>query len=90
MSHTIRDKARLRARIRRIRGQLEGVDRALEAEADCAEVLRQLASIRGAMAGLTAEVIEGHLLEHVLAPETDAARRQGGRELLEVLRTYMK
>ena len=90
MSHTIRQKEKLIARVRRLRGQLEGVERALGAEADCTEVLRQLASIRGAMNGLTAEVMEDHLREHVLAAETETDRRQGGEELIEVIRTYMK
>lgn len=90
MAHTIRQKAKLIARVRRIRGQLEGVERALEAEAACAEVLRQLASVRGAMNGLTAEVMEDHLREHVLAAGTDAERRQGAEEMAEVIRTYMK
>jgi DNA-binding FrmR family transcriptional regulator len=90
MSHTIRQKNKLVARVRRIRGQLEGIERALEGEAACAEVLRQLASVRGAMNGLTAEVMEDHLREHVLAAGTEAGRRQGGEEMIEIIRTYMK
>ena len=90
MSHTIRQKEKLIARVRRLRRQLEGVERALGAAADCTEVLRQLASIRGAMNGLTAEVMEDHLREHVLAAETETDRQQGGEELIEVIRTYMK
>ncbi|ENO90016.1 metal/formaldehyde-sensitive transcriptional repressor [Thauera linaloolentis] len=90
MAHTVRQKEKLIARIRRIKGQLEGVERALEAEAACAEVLRQIASVRGAVSGLTVEVMEDHLREHVLAAGTDAERRQGGEEMIEVIRTYMK
>lgn len=90
MTHTIRQKDRLIARVRRIRGQLEGVERTLSGEAPCAEVLRQLASVRGAVSGLTAELMEDHLREHVLAAETEADRRQGGEEMIEVIRTYMK
>lgn len=90
MSHTIRDKEKLIARVRRLKGQLEGVERALAAEAACGEVLRQLASVRGAMNGLTAEVMEDHLREHVLEAVTEADRRQGGEEMIEVIRTYMK
>lgn len=90
MSHLAADKDRLIARVRRLRGQLEGVERALSAEADCAEILRQLASIRGAMNGLTAEVMEDHLRAHVLDAQTDAARVQGGEELISVIRTYMR
>lgn len=90
MTHTIRQKDKLIARVRRLSGQLQGVERALEGEAPCAEVLRQLASVRGAINGLTAEVMEDHLREHVLAAETEAERRQGGDDMIEVIRTYLK
>jgi DNA-binding FrmR family transcriptional regulator len=90
MSHTIEQKDRLIARVRRIRGQLEGVERALEGEAHCAEIMRQLASVRGALGGLTAEVMEDHLRHHVVAAETKADLEKGGQELIEVIRTYMK
>ena len=90
MSHTARQKDKLIARVRRIKGQLEGIERALEAESACAEVLRQIASVRGAVNGLTVEVMEDHLREHVLAAPTDDDRRQGGEEMIEVIRAYMK
>ncbi|NIJ42458.1 DNA-binding FrmR family transcriptional regulator [Parvibaculum indicum] len=90
MAHTIRKKDKLIARIRRLKGQLEGVERALDSEKPCAEVLRQLASARGAMNGLTAELLEDHLREHVLRAGSAAEREQGGEELLGIIRTYMK
>ena len=90
MSHTSRQKDKLVARVRRIKGQLEGIERALESDAACVEVLRQIASVRGAVNGLTAEVMEDHLREHVLEFETDKERRQGGEEMVEVIRAYMK
>jgi FrmR/RcnR family transcriptional regulator, repressor of rcnA expression len=88
--HTQKHKDRLIGRVRRLKGQLEGVERALNGEAPCGEILRQLASIRGAISGLTAEVMEHHLREHVLEAETEADRRLGGEELRGVLRTYLK
>ena len=91
MSHTAREKAKLLARVRRIRGQVEAIVRALEAEAGCAEVLHLLAASRGAMNGLMAEVIEDHVREHVAARDlTDAERGEGADELLEVIRAYLK
>ncbi|MFV0384427.1 metal/formaldehyde-sensitive transcriptional repressor [Paracoccus sp. (in: a-proteobacteria)] len=90
MTHTIRDKTPLIARIRRIKGQLEGVERALDAETGCAEILRQLASIRGAMNGLTREVMEDHLREHVVEAASEAERRHGADEMIEILRSYLK
>ena len=90
MSHTVHQKDKLIARVRRLKGQMEGIERALEGDAGCGEILRQLASVRGALAGLTAEVIEDHLRHHVVEAETEAGRRQGGEELIEVIRTYLK
>jgi FrmR/RcnR family transcriptional regulator, repressor of frmRAB operon len=90
MSHTIREKAKLLARVRRLKGQMEAVERALEAESPCGEVLQLLASIRGALAGLTGEVIEDHLHEHVLHAEDEKARAKAADELADVLRTYIR
>lgn len=90
MAHTIRQKEKLIARVRRLKGQLEGVERALAADVACGEVLRQLASIRGAVSGLTAELMEDHLRSHVLDAETEADRRSGTEEMIEVIRTYLK
>ncbi|MCB4771663.1 metal/formaldehyde-sensitive transcriptional repressor [Ancylobacter sp. Lp-2] len=90
MSHIAKNKAKLLARIRRLKGQMEAIERSLEAEAPCADVLNQVASVRGAINGLTAELIEDHIHEHVLAVEDPAAREAGAEELIDVIRTYMK
>ena len=92
MSHTIKHKDKLLARVRRLKGQIEAVERSLEADAPCGEVLNLAASMRGAITGLTAELIEDHIREHVSNPDKDdnAARAQGAAELIEVVRTYLK
>jgi DNA-binding FrmR family transcriptional regulator len=91
MSHTIREKNKLLARVRRIRGQMEAVERALEEEIGCADVLQLIASVRGATNGLMAEVLEDHIRLHVADPALDAVtRRDGADELIEVVRTYLK
>jgi len=91
MAHTIREKTKLLARVRRIRGQVEAVERALEEEIGCADVLQLIASIRGAVNGLMSEVLEDHIRLHVADPALDHARRRDGtEELIEVVRTYLK
>lgn len=90
MSHTHRSKDKLVARIRRLKGQMEAVERALANEQPCGDVLQLLASIRGALSGLTVELMQEHLSEHVVQAETDAERRQAASELAEALRTYMR
>ena len=92
MAHTIKEKTKLLGRVRRIRGQVEAIERALEAELGCRDVLMLVASVRGAVNGLTAELVEDHIRHHVVDPasEPDASRAKGAAELIEVVRTYLK
>jgi DNA-binding FrmR family transcriptional regulator len=92
MGHTIKAKSKLIARVRRIKGQVEAVERALEAELGCSDVLMLVASLRGAVQGFNAEVMEEHIRNHVVNPDTDtdAERARGAAELIEVVRTYLK
>ena len=90
--HTVREKQKLLARVRRIRGQVEAVERALEAEAGCGKVMHLLASTRAAMAGLMAEVVEDHVRTHLVDSEKHpgALDEDAAEELLTVVRTYLK
>ena len=90
MSHLSKDKTRLLARIRRLKGQMEAIERALEADAPCGDILNQVASVRGAVAGLTAELIEDHIREHISNPDHDEDPAQGAAELIDVVRMYLK
>jgi DNA-binding FrmR family transcriptional regulator len=92
MAHTIREKSRLLARVRRIRGQMDAVERALSGEIGCGDVLQLLASVRGAVNGLMAEVMEDHIRFHVVDPahEKNRGRAQAAEELIEVVRSYLK
>ncbi|MEG0880678.1 MAG: metal/formaldehyde-sensitive transcriptional repressor, partial [Janthinobacterium sp.] len=52
MGHTAHNKTRLLNRVKRIRGQVEGLERGLEEGRDCGEVLQLIAAVRGAVNGL--------------------------------------
>jgi DNA-binding FrmR family transcriptional regulator len=90
MSHTQREKVKLLNRIRRIRGQIEAVERALEEEKGCATVLHLIVAARGAMNSLMTEVIEDHIRLHVVDPVQDAERTRGAEELIEAFQAYLK
>ncbi len=92
MSHTIKDKEKLIARVRRVRGQTEALERALEQEKGCAEVLHLAVAARGAMNSLMAEIIADHIRTHVVDPatETDRDRAESAAELIEVVQSYLK
>lgn len=91
MAHTTRNKDKLVARVRRIRGQMEAVERALAEERGCSAVLHLIAGARGAISGLMAEVIEDHVEMHVASADlTEEARHEGAADLISVVRTYLK
>ena len=90
--HTIREKHQLLGRVRRIRGQVEAIERALEAEAGCETIMHQIAGVRGAMAGLMAEVIDDHIQTHLvdLDKHPGALDAEAAEALMAVIRTYLK
>ena len=90
MSHTTKNKKKTLTRVRRIKGQVEAIERALEGESDCEDILQLVASCRGALNGLMAELIEGHLRFHVLNPaaETHPSQLEAANELISVVRRY--
>jgi DNA-binding FrmR family transcriptional regulator len=92
MTHTVREKQKLLARVRRIRGQVEAIERALESEAGCEKVMHLLAGLRGATSGLMAEVVEDHVRTHLVDTHRHpgALNVEAADQLLDVIRTYVK
>lgn len=90
LSHIKRDKAKLLNRVRRVRGQIEAVERAIEDEQGCADVLHLIVTARGALSGLMTEVIEDHIRLHVVDPAKGDERERGAEELIEAVQTYLK
>jgi FrmR/RcnR family transcriptional regulator, repressor of frmRAB operon len=91
MSHTHANDDQLRARVRRIAGQVAAIEKALAEKAGCAAVLHQVAGVRGAVNELMDELIEDHLREHVVGAElSDAEREAGADELIAAIRRYAK
>lgn len=90
LSHTKREKLKLLNRVKRVRGQIEAVERALEEEKGCATVLHLIVTARGAMSSLMTEVIEDHIRLHVVDPVRDSERSRGAEELIEAVQAYLK
>jgi DNA-binding FrmR family transcriptional regulator len=86
MSHTIQHRRKLAARVSRIRGQIDALARALDAGAECGDVLRLIASARGAMNGLMAEVLEGHIRDHAFR----SGSRAEADDVIDIVRSYLK
>ncbi|PZP30654.1 MAG: regulator [Roseateles depolymerans] len=91
MPHSPEDKRNALLRVRRIRGQAEALERALDAGEDCGPVLQQLAAIRGAINGLMSEVLESHLREQLATvPDPDDRHAQLVQDMTTLVRTYLK
>ena len=92
MSHTTKNKVKTLSRVRRIKGQVEAIERALEGYSECEEILQLVASCRGALNGLMAELIEGHLRFHVLVEgqKTLPSQHEAADELMTVVKRYLR
>ncbi|WP_147196125.1 metal/formaldehyde-sensitive transcriptional repressor [Pantoea sp. MBD-2R] len=91
MPHSAEDKKKALNRIKRIQGQCEGIQRSLEAGADCAPILQQIASAKGALSGLMSEILESYVREEFLGQtgEQSLSEKQIA-EFLGLMRSYMK
>ena len=92
MRHTIEEKSKLLQRVRRLRGQVDAIERALEADADCAKVMQLTVSVRGAANSLMAELLEDHIRLHVSDPmrDRDRERAKGAKHLIDVVHAYLR
>jgi DNA-binding FrmR family transcriptional regulator len=92
MSHTIREKQKLLIRVRRLRGQVEAIERALEEESGCEKVMHLIAGVKGATASLMTEVMEDHVRGHFVETKhrKDGSMTEAAEQLIDVLHAYLK
>jgi DNA-binding FrmR family transcriptional regulator len=92
MAHIVRDKQKLLNRVRRIGGQVRAIEKAVDEGQDCAIVLQTIAACRGAINGLMAEVVEGHIRYHVVDPDHRPTSEQAraAQELIDIVNRYLK
>jgi FrmR/RcnR family transcriptional regulator, repressor of frmRAB operon len=92
MGHATTEKAKLLNRLKRMRGQIEAMERAVDADNECSAVLQQATACRGALDGFIAELIEDHIREHMVDPSAgrDAPQSVAAEELIEIVHQYLK
>jgi DNA-binding FrmR family transcriptional regulator len=91
MSHLVKEIQKLVARIKRIRGQVDAIERSLSTGDDCADVLMLLANVRGGINSLMAEVLEDHIRVHMLTPDKNSAPpTELAEDLIDLVRAYLK
>lgn len=92
MGHVAKEKTKLLNRLKRMRGQIEAIERAVDADDECAAVLQQATACRGALDGFIAEVIEDHIREHMLDPREarDSPQVEAAEQLIDIVHQYLK
>lgn len=85
-----KDKDSLLTRVKRIEGQAKGIQRMIEEDRYCIDIVQQLSALSSAAEEVTLLILQSHIEGCV----SDAIREQGGeahiRELMETLRKAMK
>jgi DNA-binding FrmR family transcriptional regulator len=90
MSLHEREKLKLLQRIRRLRGQLDAVERLVNADGDCGEQLMLLAAVRGGINGLMGEILETHIRFHLVDGAKEQIAPELAEDLIELVRAYLK
>lgn len=85
-----RDKLKLLQRLRRVRGQMDAVERSLEADEDCNGQLMLLAAVRGGVNGLMAEILERHIRLHLTDGARDKIAPELAEDLIDLVHAYLK
>lgn len=91
MPKNIDDKKRMLVRVRKLQGQMQAIERALEGDLPCTATLQQICAVRGALNGLMNELLEIHLKDSLVVGESTALER--AEELVEIskiLKSYLK
>ncbi len=84
------DKGDLLRRLRKIEGQVRGVQRMIEEDRYCMDILVQLAAIKSAIHNIGLAIREGHTKRCVSNAIRSGDGEQAINEMMEVLRSFVK
>jgi DNA-binding FrmR family transcriptional regulator len=89
-THSRSERDAQKLRVRRIVGQLNAIERMLEEDRDCSEILMQLVSARKALKSLAENLIHSHIHHCIESADSASAGRAQLQELLVVLERYVE
>jgi DNA-binding FrmR family transcriptional regulator len=92
MGHIAQEKQKLLNRVRRLRGQLDAIERTVEQEGRCIDLLQQISAARGALNGLLAVVLEDHIRSHLTVTDSEMDEQSGDarEQLIDIVHSYFK
>ncbi len=77
-------------RLRRIEGQVKGIQRMIEEEKQCTEILTQVAAVRAAINKVGGLILEKHSLTCIVNATSADDREKAISELAKTMQTFMK
>lgn len=88
--HSPDEKRSLQLRLRKIAGQIAAIERMVEEDRDCPDVLTQVVSVRKALKSFAEVVIHQHTHECIEGATDPKEGQRKLRELLTVLERYVE
>jgi DNA-binding FrmR family transcriptional regulator len=84
------EKLKLLQRLHRVRGQMDAVERSLEADEKCDGQLMLLAAVRGGVNALMGEILELHIRHHLTAGAKEKIAPKLAEDLIDLVHAYLK
>ena len=87
------DTERLRTRLHRVEGQVRGIERMVEEDRYCIDILTQIAAVRTALASIGFEILTDHVnhcVSDALASGDADGATEKSRELLAAVQRFAK
>ncbi|SMB95653.1 DNA-binding transcriptional regulator, FrmR family [Desulfonispora thiosulfatigenes DSM 11270] len=84
------EKQNIMNRLKRIEGQLKGIQRMLDNEACCVDVLIQIAAVKAAVNKVGTLIFENHAKECLTSSEDTRPKDEVIEDLMKVLISFIK
>ncbi len=84
------EKRKVISRLKRIEGQVRGVQRMIEEEADCSEILNQIAAIKSAVHQAGVIIFESHAQDCIARSLQQGKSDQSFEEMVKVMGRFIK
>jgi len=85
----IADKDALAARLKRIEGQVRGIERMVDEERYCIDILTQISAIQAALDKVGLRLLEQHAAHCVIGPEDPVVRAEKTGEMMAAVGRLM-
>lgn len=83
-------KRRALSRLRRIEGQVQGVQRMVDEDKYCVDILLQLSAIQGALEQVSKIVMARHIESCVMDSVTAGSERERARKIEELIEVFSR